>query len=63
VPVRDRAATRGRFPGPLRAAGEVLIRRPLDALRAVHTGVVNDYVAWLTAGVGAFGICFATTIR
>ncbi len=57
------ALFRHQLPSAVQAAGQVLVRRPLDALRRTHTGVVTDYVAWLTVGIGAFGICFATTLR
>jgi len=32
-----------------------LVGGGLDALRAVHSGVIGDYVAWLTFGVAALG--------
>jgi multicomponent Na+:H+ antiporter subunit D len=31
---------------------------PIDALRALHSGHVGDYVAWLAVGVAAFGGLF-----
>ena len=38
--------------------------RPLFAhLRALHSGHVGDYVAWLTAGVAVIGTAFAVTLR
>jgi multicomponent Na+:H+ antiporter subunit D len=41
-----------------RAAGP-----PVAVLRAVHSGVVTDYVAWATAGVAALGAAFVLTLR
>ena len=43
--------------GPVRA-----LRRPLQGLRALHSGHVGDYVAWLTAGVSVIGGLFALTL-
>jgi multicomponent Na+:H+ antiporter subunit D len=31
---------------------------PIDALRALHSGHIGDYVAWLTVGLAAFGGLF-----
>jgi multicomponent Na+:H+ antiporter subunit D len=51
------------------AAGVARLRvvdatRPLFArLRALHSGHVGDYVAWLTAGVAVIGTAFAVTFR
>src|SRR5438105_340279 len=36
---------------------------PVLRLKALHSGVVTDYVAWLTAGVAALGAAFALTLR
>jgi multicomponent Na+:H+ antiporter subunit D len=35
----------------------------LRALRTLHSGVVNDYVTWLVAGVAAMGAVAAVTFR
>ena len=41
-----------------------VVLRPLVApLRAVHSGHVGDYVAWLTFGAAVIGGLFAVTIR
>jgi multicomponent Na+:H+ antiporter subunit D len=50
VPERMRAAVHG-------SAG-----RGLQGLRAVHSGDVDDYVAWLTLGVAILGGAFAVTM-
>ena len=39
------------------------IRGPLYALRAIHTGHVGDYVAFLTFGVAAIGVVLGLLIR
>lgn len=41
----------------------VPLRGPLFALRAIHTGHVGDYVAFLTFGVAAVGITLLLLIR
>jgi hypothetical protein len=35
----------------------------VDGLRALHSGHVGDYVAWLTFGVAALGGAFAFVLR
>ena len=35
----------------------------VEALRAVHDGVVTDYVAWLAAGTATIGIALAVLVR
>jgi multicomponent Na+:H+ antiporter subunit D len=42
----------------VRAPGAVV-----EALRAVHDGVVTDYIAWLAAGTATFGIALALFMR
>jgi hypothetical protein len=53
---------RHRLPGAFRVAGGRLLA-PALALRSLHSGVVNDYAAWIAAGVAAFGTAFALTIH
>jgi multicomponent Na+:H+ antiporter subunit D len=54
---------RRRLPGLLgRKAGRV-IGPPAETLKALHSGVVGDYVAWLTFGVAALGGLLALTVR
>jgi multicomponent Na+:H+ antiporter subunit D len=50
---------RARMPRALTAA----IGRGLAPLRAAHSGVIGDYVAWLTFGVAIIGGLFALTVR
>ena len=39
------------------------LRGPLYALRAIHTGHIGDYIAFLTFGVAAVGLCLLLLIR
>jgi multicomponent Na+:H+ antiporter subunit D len=50
---------RNRFPSRLTDG----LSRVLAPLRAVHSGHVGDYVAWLTLGTAVIGGLFAVTIR
>ena len=40
-----------------------LARRPLDALHALHSGRLGDYVALLCAGAALFGGAFAVALH
>lgn len=40
-----------------------LARPPVLRLKALHSGVVTDYVVWLTAGVAALGAAFVLALR
>jgi multicomponent Na+:H+ antiporter subunit D len=40
-----------------------IARRPLDALHAIHSGRLGDYVALLCAGTVAFGAAFALALQ
>jgi multicomponent Na+:H+ antiporter subunit D len=57
------ALFRHHLPSPVRAAGSALWSPPMRALRAVHTGRVGDYVAWLAFGTAAFGGLCAALLR
>jgi multicomponent Na+:H+ antiporter subunit D len=39
------------------------LRLPLAGLKAVHTGVIGDYVTWLTVGTALIGGIWALTLR
>ena len=54
---------RRRLPVLLRRAGGRLTAGPADRLKALHSGVVGDYVAWLTFGAAALGGLLALTVR
>jgi multicomponent Na+:H+ antiporter subunit D len=45
--------------GPLRAA----LGPPVAALRAAHTGVIGDYVAWITVGTAVVGGIWALLLH
>jgi multicomponent Na+:H+ antiporter subunit D len=40
-----------------------LARPPILRLKALHSGIVTDYVTWTTAGVAALGAAFVLTLR
>jgi multicomponent Na+:H+ antiporter subunit D len=46
---------RQRLPRLLRTWAGRLLEPPVTVLKALHSGVVGDYVAWLTFGVAALG--------
>jgi multicomponent Na+:H+ antiporter subunit D len=46
----------------VRAVGR-LLRPPVVALKAVHSGVIGDYVMWLVVGTAVLGGVWAVTLR
>jgi multicomponent Na+:H+ antiporter subunit D len=52
------ALFRHRFPTGMRKCLFGLFDPPIDRLRALHSGQVGDYVAWLTVGVATLGALF-----
>ena len=50
---------RRRLPAALRERGGRALAPALEGLRALHSGHVGDYVAWLTFGTAALGGLFA----
>ena len=54
---------RRRLPALLRRVGGRLTTGPAARLKALHSGVVGDYVAWLTFGAAALGGLLALTVR
>jgi multicomponent Na+:H+ antiporter subunit D len=54
---------RRRLPAWFRRAGGRLTAAPAERLKALHSGVVADYVAWLTFGAAALGGLLALTMR
>ena len=54
---------RRRLPVLLRRAAARLTAEPAARLKALHSGVVGDYVAWLTFGAAALGGLLALTVR
>jgi multicomponent Na+:H+ antiporter subunit D len=53
---------RHRLPRGWRDGAARIACPPLDALRAVHSGIVGDYVMWLTAGAAVIGGVWAFTL-
>jgi hypothetical protein len=53
---------RQRLPGGLRTSTARVAFPALDGLRAVHSGIVGDYVMWLTVGAAAIGGVWAFTL-
>jgi multicomponent Na+:H+ antiporter subunit D len=39
------------------------VRRPVDALKAVHDGSVGDYATWLVTGTAALTVDWAATLH
>ena len=54
---------RRRLPALLRRVPGRLTAGPAAQLKALHSGVVGDYVAWLTFGAAALGGLLALTVR
>jgi hypothetical protein len=46
----------------LRHAMRRICAAPLHALRAAHSGLVTDYVAWFTLGTAALGVALTLAI-
>jgi hypothetical protein len=40
-----------------------VLEPPLTVLKGLHSGVIGDYVAWLTFGVAALGGLLALVLR
>jgi multicomponent Na+:H+ antiporter subunit D len=53
---------RRRLPETWRAAGARVAMPPLDALRAAHSGIIGDYIMWLTVGAAVVGGVWAFTL-
>ena len=54
---------RRRLPAAVRARGARLLEPPVSALKALHSGVIGDYVAWLTFGAATLGGLVVLAIR
>lgn len=44
-------------------AGVPFTERLVQPLRAIHSGHIGDYIAWMTAGIAALGIALAVLLR
>jgi multicomponent Na+:H+ antiporter subunit D len=53
-----RTRLRGRWLASTEGAAGALLAR----MRALHTGLVPDYVAWLTVGTAVIAVLFAATL-
>jgi multicomponent Na+:H+ antiporter subunit D len=54
---------RRRLPAYLRRAAGRLLDPPVAVLKSLHSGIVGDYVAWLTFGAAALGGLLALTLH
>jgi multicomponent Na+:H+ antiporter subunit D len=54
---------RQRLPRPWRVAAGRFTTQPLAVLRGVHSGVIGDYVMWITLGTALLGGVWALTLR
>lgn len=52
-----------RIPGAARQRAGALAARAANPLRALHSGHIGDYVAWLVAGVALLGGSFAIALQ
>jgi multicomponent Na+:H+ antiporter subunit D len=53
---------RRRIPGAARTVGARWLEPAVSGLKAVHTGVVGDYVMWITVGTALIGGIWALTL-
>jgi multicomponent Na+:H+ antiporter subunit D len=53
---------RGRLPFSLRRPVWRALGPPIGVVRAVHSGIVGDYVLWIVAGTGLIGAVWAFTL-
>ena len=51
------------LPALVRRGAGRLLDQPLTVLKGLHSGIVCDYVAWLTFGVAALGGLVALIAR
>jgi multicomponent Na+:H+ antiporter subunit D len=63
VVVAGLALFKDRLPGAGVARARSALSPVVGIFRALHSGHVSDYVAWLTVGVAAFGGVLATALR
>jgi multicomponent Na+:H+ antiporter subunit D len=57
------ALFRRRLPASLRRRTSSLFGPAIFRLRSLHSGIVGDYVAWLTLGTATLGGLFAVYLR
>ena len=54
---------RQRLPAPWRRGAARAAGAPIASLKALHSGVVGDYIAWLTVGIAVLGGLVAVVAR
>jgi multicomponent Na+:H+ antiporter subunit D len=54
---------RQRLPRPYLRGGGRILGPPIAALKAAHSGIVGEYVMWITAGTALIGAVWAFTLR
>jgi multicomponent Na+:H+ antiporter subunit D len=54
---------RRRLPALVRSSLGKVLGPPLGALRLAHSGVIGDYVAWITVGTAVVGGVWALLLR
>jgi multicomponent Na+:H+ antiporter subunit D len=54
---------RRRLPAAVRSAGGRVFGEPIKVFKALHSGVVADYVTWLVVGVAVLGGLFTVVVR
>jgi hypothetical protein len=54
---------RNRLPGVWRETGGRVTATPLHVIKTVHSGVIGDYVMWITLGTALLGGVWALTLR
>ena len=54
---------RRRLPGRVRSGAGRVLDPPVAVLKAVHSGLVADYVVWMTVGTALVGGIWALTLR
>jgi hypothetical protein len=54
---------RTRLPALVLAATVRALRPPVQVVREAHSGIVGDYLFWLTIGTAVIGVVLAFTLR
>ncbi|MDX6486262.1 MAG: hypothetical protein QOF43_1415, partial [Gaiellaceae bacterium] len=54
---------REKLPRQARAWGARVLEQPVAGLKALHSGVIGDYVMWITVGTALIGGIWAVTLR
>ena len=54
---------RHRLPAAFRGPSARILGPPVEVLKLVHSGVVGDYLMWITAGTAVIGGVWALTLR